>query len=140
MINMNTADNVIKKNRSLTTRMKRTTVVGCLVLGLSTLILSLGLYGKTLIRQYADQAFEVAEHVASSVTMGADSIPLSKDIMAADKELFGTKRMLTALNKDMSAGLKETLDNVREVVDDFVKDVEQFDDLTMLVLEYRDRQ
>ena len=85
-------DKDVKKNRSLTVRMTRTLVVSCLVLGLGTLILSLGLYGTTLIRQCIDQSFELAEHVASSVTMGADSIPLSKDIMDAYRDLSDEER------------------------------------------------
>ena len=51
--------------------------------------------------------------------------------------LFGTERMLAALNKAPDADTKTILKNVREAVDGFVKDAEQFDDLTMLCVEYR---
>ena len=37
----------------------------------------------------------------------------------------------------MPTAPQEILKNVREAVDSFVKDAEQFDDLTMLCLEYR---
>ena len=54
----------------------------------------------------------------------------------AETEMFGTDRMITALNKKPDASPQELLSIVRESVDDFVKEAEQFDDLTMLSLEY----
>ena len=55
----------------------------------------------------------------------------------AASELFGTERMLAALNTDTKAVPKQVLQNVRTAVDDFVQGAEQFDDLTMLCLEYK---
>ncbi len=55
----------------------------------------------------------------------------------AAQELFGTDRMLAALNEDPDAAPMELLKNVRRAVDGFVRDAEQFDDLTMLGLEYK---
>ena len=52
-------------------------------------------------------------------------------------EMFGTQRMLEAMNEDPDASPEEILKNVRKAVDAFVKDAEQFDDLTMLCLEYK---
>ena len=52
-------------------------------------------------------------------------------------ELFGTKRMLGALNQDPDAEPEMLLVNVRRAVDEFVGDDEQFDDLTMLAIEYK---
>ena len=54
----------------------------------------------------------------------------------AENELFGTERMITALNRKPDAAPKELLHNVRMSVDGFVKEAEQFDDLTMLCMEY----
>ena len=54
-----------------------------------------------------------------------------------DKELFGTDRMIDALNAEPDATLEKLLKNVRTAVDAFVKEAEQFDDLTMLCIEYR---
>ena len=54
----------------------------------------------------------------------------------AENELFGTDRMIDALNKNPSAKPEEILENVRGAVDEFVKEAEQFDDLTMLCIEY----
>ena len=45
--------------------------------------------------------------------------------------------MLAALNTAKDQGPKELLQSVRQSIDDFVKDAEQFDDLTMLCMEYR---
>ena len=58
----------------------------------------------------------------------------------ASEELFGTERMLAALNRSPECCPQDALKNVRAAVDDFVKDAEQFDDLTMLCLEYRGKQ
>ena len=45
--------------------------------------------------------------------------------------------MIGALNKVKESSPQEILKGVRKAVDDFVKDAEQFDDLTMLCLEIR---
>ena len=57
-----------------------------------------------------------------------------------DNELFGTERMLDALNEDMQADPQMVLHQVRCAVDAFVGDAEQFDDLTMLCLEYKGKK
>ena len=51
--------------------------------------------------------------------------------------MLGTERMLEALNEDASASPERILRNVRGAVDGFAKDTEQFDDLTMLCVEYK---
>ena len=66
-----------------------------------------------------------------------DGVPEATD---ANKELFGTERMLDALNSDPAAAPEGIMRNVRRSVDAFVKDAEQFDDLTMLCLEYKGRR
>ena len=58
----------------------------------------------------------------------------------AENELFGTDRMLDALNEDMSADPQQVLHQVRSAVDSFVGNAEQFDDLTMLCLEYKGKK
>ena len=63
-----------------------------------------------------------------------DGLP---EAMNKDREAFGTERMLEALNRDSGRSAQETLAAVRESVDRFVDGAEQFDDLTMLCLEYR---
>ncbi len=56
---------------------------------------------------------------------------------SAEKKLFGTERMIDALNIDPDAAPQDILGNVRASVDGFVKEAEQFDDLTMLCVEYK---
>ena len=47
------------------------------------------------------------------------------------------KRMLQALNAEPDAEPDRLLENVSDAVREFVQDAEQFDDLTMLCLEYK---
>ena len=49
----------------------------------------------------------------------------------------GTERMIHALNARLDADPMEVLENMRSAVDGFVLDAEQFDDMTMLCLEYK---
>ena len=63
-----------------------------------------------------------------------DGVPEATD---GDGALFGAERMLSALNEAGDAAPEEILKRVRGAVDGFVKDAEQFDDLTMLCVEYR---
>ena len=60
-------------------------------------------------------------------------------VEATDRDgvLFGTERMLTALDDGANETPEGILKTVRQAVDSFVGDAEQFDDLTMLCLEYR---
>ena len=53
-----------------------------------------------------------------------------------DDELFGLTRMLETLNREPTATPERLLLNVRADVNTFVGGEEQFDDLTMLCLEY----
>jgi sigma-B regulation protein RsbU (phosphoserine phosphatase) len=48
--------------------------------------------------------------------------------------------MIEALNSDPGAGPRQLLKNVRASVDAFVGTAEQFDDLTMLCVEYKGAQ
>ena len=54
-----------------------------------------------------------------------------------NNELFGTERMIDALNRQPDVAPFQVLRNVRQAVDDFVQDAPQFDDLTMLCMEYK---
>ena len=62
-----------------------------------------------------------------------DGVPEATDESGA---MFGTERMLAVLNADPGAAPEQILKNVRGAVDVFVKNAEQFDDLTMLCMEY----
>ncbi len=73
----------------------------------------------------------------SKLFLYTDGVP---EATSAENELFGTERMLAALNENAAAAPQELLRGVRRAVDGFVKEAEQFDDLTMLALEYKGRQ
>ncbi|MBR0041295.1 MAG: serine/threonine-protein phosphatase [Oscillospiraceae bacterium] len=78
--------------------------------------------------------YELQLEPGSKLFLYTDGVPEAND---ADNRLFGMERMLAALNADPDAVPEQILKNVRGAVDDFVKDAEQFDDLTMLCMEYR---
>ena len=63
-----------------------------------------------------------------------DGVP---EAIAVSGEMFGVERMVAALNSCGDGSPEEILRGVRSSVDAFVGDAEQFDDLTMLCLEYR---
>ncbi len=54
----------------------------------------------------------------------------------ADKVLFGMERLEQALNRDPQADPGKQIENIEDAVGAFVKDEPQFDDLTMLCLQY----
>ena len=78
--------------------------------------------------------YELRMTPGSKLFLYTDGVPEATD---ANQELFGTDRMLEALNSDPDAAPADILKNVRSAVDSFVKDAEQFDDLTMLCVEYK---
>ena len=55
----------------------------------------------------------------------------------ADNVLYGKSRLLLILNKNRKGNPKETLSSVKADIDTFVGDAPQFDDITMLCVEYR---
>ena len=77
--------------------------------------------------------YEITLEPGSRVFVYTDGVPEATN---ADQEMFGMERMLEALNADPDAHPQQVLSQVRRAVDDFVKDAEQFDDLTMLCMQY----
>ena len=78
--------------------------------------------------------YELTLTPGSRLFLYTDGVPEATN---AKNELFGTDRMLEALNEAPDAAPEMILKNVRKAVDGFVKDAEQFDDLTMLCVEYK---
>ena len=62
------------------------------------------------------------------------------EAMNVEHELFGTDRTVDALNTAMDEPPEGILHAVDQAVADFVGEAEQFDDLTMLCIEYQGRQ
>ncbi|MBQ7624859.1 MAG: serine/threonine-protein phosphatase, partial [Clostridia bacterium] len=81
--------------------------------------------------------YELTLEPGSQIFLYTDGVPEAAD---GDRKMFGDGRMLEALNAEKDASPRKILENVRASVDGFVKNAEQFDDLTMLCLEYRGGQ
>ena len=63
-----------------------------------------------------------------------DGVP---EATAGSGEMFGIERMVAALNTCGEGTSEEILRNMRSTVDAFVGEAEQFDDLTMMCIEYK---
>lgn len=57
----------------------------------------------------------------------------------AENELYGMERLANILGEVGEKNPNEILPAVKADIDAFVKDAPQFDDITMLCLEYRER-
>ena len=62
-----------------------------------------------------------------------DGLPEATD---GDGKMFGIDRMTDALNEYLDEKPRPLIEGMRESVNKFVKDAEQFDDITMMCLEY----
>ncbi|MBR3239747.1 MAG: serine/threonine-protein phosphatase, partial [Oscillospiraceae bacterium] len=78
--------------------------------------------------------YELTLEPGSKLFVYTDGVPEATD---AEEQMFGTERMMEALNREPERRPEEILAGVRAAVDAFVGEAEQFDDLTMLCVEYR---
>ncbi|MBQ6522075.1 MAG: PP2C family protein-serine/threonine phosphatase [Atopobiaceae bacterium] len=78
--------------------------------------------------------YELKLEPGSKLFVYTDGVPEATD---CDDVLFGLDRLLRALTSSQDAAPREILAAVRRDVDAFVGDIEQFDDLTMLCIEYK---
>ena len=78
--------------------------------------------------------YEIILSPGSKLFVYTDGIPEATD---AGGRFFGIDGLLNALNGNRDGSPGEILQNVRLEVDKFVGNAEQFDDLTMLCLEYK---
>ncbi|MDO5133083.1 MAG: PP2C family protein-serine/threonine phosphatase [Eubacteriales bacterium] len=78
--------------------------------------------------------YELQMELGDKLFVYTDGVP---EATADSMEMFGTKRMVETLNSCADNSPEEILRTVRSAVDAFVGDAEQFDDLTMMCLEYR---
>ncbi|MBQ7741287.1 MAG: serine/threonine-protein phosphatase [Eubacterium sp.] len=81
--------------------------------------------------------YEIQLKPGEKMFLYTDGVPEATD---SERNQFGTERMLEALNSTPDAEPERILKNVRASVDEFVKEAEQFDDLTMLCVEYRGKK
>lgn len=80
--------------------------------------------------------YELTLEKGAKLFVYTDGVPEAAD---AQENLFGVDRMLAALNENPDDSPAELLADVRRAVDGFVQDAEQYDDLTMLCIEYKGR-
>ena len=55
----------------------------------------------------------------------------------SNNELYGEERLNRFLNENYNIALSELLPSVKRSIDEFVGDAPQFDDITMLILEFK---
>ena len=78
--------------------------------------------------------FELKMEPGDKLFIYTDGVPEASD---KDNNMFTAGRMLDALNEYREGTPREILEGVRRNVQSFVGDAPQFDDLTMLCVEYR---
>ena len=78
--------------------------------------------------------YELTLEPGTKLFLYTDGVPEATDM---EGKAFGMNRLVEALNQDPEAGPEEALKLVREAVDGFIGASEQFDDLTMLSIEYK---
>ena len=77
--------------------------------------------------------YELQLEKGTKLFLYTDGVPEATD---AEYRMFGSQRMLAALNEKTDAAPQEILENIHRAVDAFVQGAEQFDDMTMLCLDY----
>ena len=78
--------------------------------------------------------YEIQLSPGDKLFVYTDGVPEAND---PDGNMFEVKRMIDALNEDPDASPAQILGTVRGEISKFVREAEQFDDLTMLCLEYK---
>ena len=78
--------------------------------------------------------YEILLSPGDKLFVYTDGVPEAND---PDGNMFEVKRMIDALNEDPDASPAQILGAVRGEISIFVREAEQFDDLTMLCLEYK---
>ncbi len=80
------------------------------------------------------EEYHILMEPGSKLFLYTDGVP---EATGARQEMFGIERMIAALNDSPESSPKEILESVRSAVDRFAGDAPQFDDLTMLCIEYK---
>ncbi len=81
--------------------------------------------------------YEVKLEPGASVFVYTDGLPEASD---SSRSMFGTDRIGVSLNRDPDSSPEALIERMSADVNEFVADAPQFDDLTMLCLEYRGRE
>ena len=86
------------------------------------------------VEDYEYQEYEIKLDKGDKIFIYTDGLV---EAMNDKQELFGLERMKKSLNNLTKENAEDTLNKVQEDVNLFVGDAMQFDDLTMLMVEYR---
>ena len=78
--------------------------------------------------------YELTLSPGSKLFLYTDGVPEAAD---TGGKMFGTGRMLETLNAQPEASPEELIGSMRGAADVFARDAKQFDDMTMVCLEYR---
>lgn len=82
--------------------------------------------------EYFEEVINLKE--GNKVFIYTDGVP---EANRGDDDLFGMERLNVALNRLKDKDCQEIILGIKKEVDDFVKDLSQFDDITMMCLEYK---
>ena len=80
--------------------------------------------------------YEIQLGVGDKIFIYTDGVPEATDI---NDQMFGVDNMLASLNRSKDKKLKEILESITGEIKGFVGDAIQFDDMTMLCLEFKGR-
>ena len=78
--------------------------------------------------------YEIQLEPGDKLFVYTDGVPEATN---AEEELFGTDRMIDALSTANDETPEMVLETVKSAVDEFVGEADQFDDITMLCLQYK---
>ena len=78
--------------------------------------------------------YEIRLSPGDKLFVYTDGVPEAHD---PDGNMFKVERMIDALNRDPDASPEQILETMREEISKFVREAEQFDDMTMLCLDYK---
>jgi len=82
--------------------------------------------------KFKEHEFEL--HPGDRLFVYTDGVPEASD---KDNNLFGSERMIESLNNNKAVGAYEVLSSLKEDLAEFVGGAVQFDDITMLVFDYK---
>ena len=80
------------------------------------------------------KGYEMTLQPGSSLFLYTDGVPEASD---KENRLFGVGRMLDVLNADPGASPKQVLSGMSAAIEAYAGGAEQFDDITMLCIEYK---
>lgn len=86
------------------------------------------------IKKIKYKEYQIELKRGSKLFLYTDGVPEATD---SHEQMFGTDKLLAALNQQTDTCPEQIVRNVRSAVDAFVNGAEQFDDLTVVCLEYR---